>query len=835
MINVIESGGQLVTSEDLRSYLDVFDYSTACGYGHNMLCGRQRASNYDPFTKAQTDDFLAAHEITYLYDAFGRVTSEETVMPGAWGQYGTDNQLANPELNTEYFYYNNYNLLKQTIHNNVRGDGLSVVNHYAGYGELKKQVENPTGDELMRVDAFNLRGQPKNRVLNNNLNMTSSYTYYPGTGQVRKIINGHNSGSQTFDYSYDAWGNIDSQVLNGTTTETFKYDSLQRLKESSIQNGVSTNTISYGYDNNVGLGNLLSKSDYSTDQKYEQSGNAGPNAITSVALNSGGTLSYAYDLNGNRIEDSLTGTANAGIQATYQYDAFNLLTKSVRPLDNQQISYCYGIDNLRYAKYEDTFDENGVARSEITLYLGPQFEQVVNTITGAIESKFMLTDYLTLNMSTLNNKSRYFTQKDRLGSTTQILDENGNKLHTKGYDAFGKPRNGDNWLALSKPTLKFKDPSQPANSIDITKRGFTDHEHLDAFELIHMNGRMYDFNNGRFLSVDPYIQGDTSQSINPYTYILNNPLSGTDPTGYYRIPDDCNPAEQNCSAASYTIKDMVDDLSGESDNGADRFYMQAVTESKRVGNSLTLADVDGEVSDIGTQVAVSAAHNISFDTGRFSSVQFNSGCEGFDCISQTLSRLSPVTGSKLGDEVMSLWATEHVKAYAEQNPVGLLALCYPNCGVTDYISAGLAVAPLAATRGLGPLRRLPVFASGGSIRNVNVLGGKYNCGNCAIAADATLAGNPASALNGGATFVYEIEAFFGRTFGSLTSASRIEAQMLKAGNGARGVVFGSRGVETGHFFNVLNQKGKISFLDGQTGKVANLKDGFQGFSLLSTN
>lgn len=44
---------------------------------------------------------------------------------------------------------------------------------------------------------------------------------------------------------------------------------------------------------------------------------------------------------------------------------------------------------------------------------------------------------------------------------------------------------------------------------------------------------MYDYNNGRFLSVDPFIQDPSStQSLNPYTYIFNNPLSGTDPSGY---------------------------------------------------------------------------------------------------------------------------------------------------------------------------------------------------------------------------------------------------------------------------------------------------------------
>jgi RHS repeat-associated protein len=65
------------------------------------------------------------------------------------------------------------------------------------------------------------------------------------------------------------------------------------------------------------------------------------------------------------------------------------------------------------------------------------------------------------------------------------------------------------------------------------ERGFTGHEHLDDVRLIHMNGRVYDYALGRFLSVDPIISNPAnSQSLNPYWYIGNNPLSGVDPTGY---------------------------------------------------------------------------------------------------------------------------------------------------------------------------------------------------------------------------------------------------------------------------------------------------------------
>ena len=61
-------------------------------------------------------------------------------------------------------------------------------------------------------------------------------------------------------------------------------------------------------------------------------------------------------------------------------------------------------------------------------------------------------------------------------------------------------------------------------------------EHLPYFDLINMNGRVYDPQLGRFLSPDPYVQApDFTQNYNRYSYVLNNPLKYTDPSGYYRV------------------------------------------------------------------------------------------------------------------------------------------------------------------------------------------------------------------------------------------------------------------------------------------------------------
>ncbi|HEY4299377.1 MAG TPA: RHS repeat-associated core domain-containing protein [Candidatus Didemnitutus sp.] len=54
-----------------------------------------------------------------------------------------------------------------------------------------------------------------------------------------------------------------------------------------------------------------------------------------------------------------------------------------------------------------------------------------------------------------------------------------------------------------------------------------------------MNGRIYDPLLGRFLSADVLVQAPGSlQSYNRYSYVMNNPLSKTDPTGYVAGVDD---------------------------------------------------------------------------------------------------------------------------------------------------------------------------------------------------------------------------------------------------------------------------------------------------------
>gem|GEM_PF-961093 len=142
----------------------------------------------------------------------------------------------------------------------------------------------------------------------------------------------------------------------------------------------------------------------------------------------------------------------------------------------------------------------------------------------------------------------------------------------------------------------------------------------------------------------------------------------------------------------------------------------------------------------------------------------------------------------------------------------------------------------------GPVLRQEIDAdiNAGSIRNVNPgygnQGRTENCVNCAIATNSTLSGNPASALpSPGPVPISVLEQTYGGTFGPPTTIDDISQEMSDAGDGALGIVYGSRGDgQAGHVFNVVNQQGNIRYLDGQTGGEANT-GGYTTFNLLRTN
>ncbi|OCW96675.1 RHS repeat-associated core domain-containing protein [Alishewanella sp. HH-ZS] len=119
-----------------------------------------------------------------------------------------------------------------------------------------------------------------------------------------------------------------------------------------------------------------------------------------------------------------------------------------------------------------------------------------------------------------------YVYTDHLGSVDVITNALGQLLEKLSFDAFGKRRQV--YTAAHVPVALSL-----ASILNKTSRGFTGHLQVDHASIVHMGGRIYDSHIGRFLQADPFVQSPSnSQNFNRYSYVLNNPLSYTDPSGY---------------------------------------------------------------------------------------------------------------------------------------------------------------------------------------------------------------------------------------------------------------------------------------------------------------
>ncbi|WP_157981259.1 RHS repeat domain-containing protein [Aliidiomarina iranensis] len=107
-----------------------------------------------------------------------------------------------------------------------------------------------------------------------------------------------------------------------------------------------------------------------------------------------------------------------------------------------------------------------------------------------------------------------------------ITDDAGQVEEKLSFDAFGKRRAV---LKSNNQAVNFT----LASILSLTHKGYTGHEQVDHASVVQMGGRIYDAHIGRFLQADPFVQSPSnSQNFNRYSYVLNNPLSYTDPSGY---------------------------------------------------------------------------------------------------------------------------------------------------------------------------------------------------------------------------------------------------------------------------------------------------------------
>jgi RHS repeat-associated protein len=431
----------------------------------------------------------------FTYDSFGRSQNTTTTIDST--NFVVSNAYHPTTGLLEFVTY-------PTSTTAVPGSRFKVKHEYAN-GLLQRVVDaNTPATIYWEQIATDAAGRTIDEQFGNGLHTFS--TYDDVTGFLASRFTGASSQIQNLSYLWDKVGNLtERKDLTLSLTERFFYDNLYRLDYSTL-NSVTNVDLAYN-----AIGNITSKSDVGSYTYH---------ATKKHAVIAAGGQSFAYDANGNM-------TTRNG--STITWTSYNL--PSLINQGSSSTQFWYGASRARYKEVTNTAAGGPLpAGTETTLYVGGIFEKVTKP-SGVIEFKhYVMAGQEAIALRTLRNSgvndTRYL-HKDHLGSVDTITDESAAVVVKLSFDAFGKRRSPATWAGAPS--------SGDWTSIAaITHRGFTFHEGLDNVGLVHMNGRVYDPTIGRFLSADPNIQDVTnSQMLNRYSYVTNNPLSYTDPSGFF--------------------------------------------------------------------------------------------------------------------------------------------------------------------------------------------------------------------------------------------------------------------------------------------------------------
>ena len=151
-----------------------------------------------------------------------------------------------------------------------------------------------------------------------------------------------------------------------------------------------------------------------------------------------------------------------------------------------------------------------------TTYIGSLYE-----VTGSLKTKHIFMGPNRMASSFRGSEATEaisFYHTDHLGSSNIITNQAGNLIQNCEYLPYGE--------------------FATKTGISATNYYFTGKELDDETGLMFYGARYYDPEIGRFITADPTIQFPYNlQSLNRYSYCLNNPLRYIDPTGYNIFDD----------------------------------------------------------------------------------------------------------------------------------------------------------------------------------------------------------------------------------------------------------------------------------------------------------
>ncbi len=494
-----DAASRLLTQTDPRGTVTTFAYDTL-----NRITtitdalGGQTAFTHDPNGNLLTVTDARGNTLTHTYDAMDRLATRTDPL-GAVDSFSYDGngnlvRTTDRKGQTTTFTYDALNRRTEAAY----ADGARVTFAYDAAGRPVQAHDSQTG-------AIDMIYDPLDRLVAERTGMgTVAYAYDVLGRRTQMTVNDLSPVAYTYDVA-SRLRTITQAPLNPVTID---YDAVGRRTKLTLPNGVSTE---YQYDaasrltaltyrNPTGL---LGDLTYTYDPAGNRTGVGGsfartllPEPVASATYDAAnrqltfGDKAMTYDANGNLTSitdpsgvttftwdsrNHFVALSGPGIAASFAYDAFG--RRGNKQINSSATQYLY--DGLTITQHVD----------------GTGTMNYLSSLT--IDEAFSFT----------SRDATYFSIYDALGSTLAVTNSASTPVVQYNYDPFGR---------TSATNQAFPNPFQ-----------FSGREN-DGAGLYAYRVRYYSPSLHRFLTEDPI---GLFGGVNFYRYVLNNPISFTDPLG----------------------------------------------------------------------------------------------------------------------------------------------------------------------------------------------------------------------------------------------------------------------------------------------------------------
>ncbi len=370
----------------------------------------------------------------------------------------------------------------------------------------------------------------------------SAFTYDSDQARLTGITHGPaNAPFAKWNYTWDpSTGNLarENDLLTGSFDQ-YTYDELNRLVVAVVQSstyGEQLQQFDYDAFGNRTSSNLMKVAAWSgakgaSNASTTASGlsNVATSQVVNAAFAQGSTAllqnrlpattatgvptGAVYDAQGNltQVFEKPTSVSPAVVSMTY--DALGRVLSVANTRTSITERYQYTAEGLRTGVQE--YSGATLIRTRVNVYndqrqLVAQYEKAA---AGALTWKRDILYLGTREAAEIDAAGMHVTMVDHLGSPRVVVGPSGTVEARQKFLPFGE---------FLEQSGTFK-----------TAKGYTNHEQTDSSGLIYMQARFYHPGFGRFTAPDPARDQhfDNTQSWNIYSYVRNNPIMSTDPTG----------------------------------------------------------------------------------------------------------------------------------------------------------------------------------------------------------------------------------------------------------------------------------------------------------------